>query len=203
MKKVYNTYSFLGDIDWSVVPEEKLCFSNWNSETSYNTYFKMCFKKNSGIYLKMRTDETNLRAVCKKRDEPVWQDSCMEFFISAVEGREEYINFEMNSTGAYLTEFGKGKTDRVFLKTLTKIEAEVRTTISEKGWSLDLFVPCELISEAYRTDFNAGPCAMKGNFYKCGDETEKIHYDSYTEMTTLPPGFHNPECFAVIKINER
>lgn len=203
MREVYNTYSFLGDIDWSRVPEEKLCYSNWNSATSYNTYFKMCFKKNSGIYVKMRTDETNLRAVCTKRDEPVWQDSCMEFFICAVGGREEYINFEMNSVGAYLTEFGKGKNDRVFLKTLTNREVNITTEVTDKGWSLDLFVPCELISEIYKTEFDAGACILKGNFYKCGDETAKLHYDSYTQMTTLPPGFHNPECFASIKINER
>ncbi len=201
--KTYNTFSFSGEIDWSLVPEEKLEFSNWNSETAYNTYFKMCFRKNSGIYVKMRTDETNLRTVCTGRDEPVWQDSCMEFFLCAVEGREEYINFEMNSIGAYLTEFGKGKTDRVFLKTLTQREAVVRTDVSDDGWSLELFVPCELISEAYAADFNAGSCVLKGNFYKCGDETDKIHYGSYTKMTTLPPGFHNPECFAVIKIDER
>lgn len=203
MKEVYNTYSFLGDIDWSVVPEAKLCYSNWNSVTSYDTYFKMCLKKNSGIYVKMRTDETSLRAVCTKRDEPVWQDSCMEFFICAVEGREEYINFEMNSVGAYLTEFGKGKKDRVFLKTLTEREVHITTEVTHEGWSLDLFVPCELISEAYKTDFDGSACILKGNFYKCGDETDRLHYDSYTQMTTLPPGFHNPECFATIKINER
>ncbi len=203
MKEVYNTYSFLGDIDWDIVPEEKLCYSNWNSDTSYSTFFKMCFQKNSGIYVKMRTDETKLRAICTKRDEPVWQDSCMEFFICAVEGREEYINFEMNSAGAYLTEFGKGKTDRVFLKTITEREVKITTEVSDNGWSLDLFVPCELISEAYKTDFVGGSCVLKGNFYKCGDNTDLLHYDSFTRMTTLPPGFHNPECFALIKIRER
>ncbi|MBQ8502771.1 MAG: carbohydrate-binding family 9-like protein [Clostridia bacterium] len=201
--KTYNTYSFSDSIDWSIVPEEKLEFSNWNSATSYNTYFKMCFLRKSGIYVKMRTDERKLRAVCQKRDDPVWQDSCMEFFICAVEGREEYINFEMNSVGAYLTEFGKGKSDRVFLRCLTEAEPEITTSVNPDGWSLELFIPCELINEAYKTDFDAGECILKGNFYKCGDETEKVHYDSYTEMTTLPPGFHNPECFAVIKIIER
>ncbi len=200
---VYNTFSFKCEIDWSIVPEEKLRFSNWNSEAEYNTSFKMCFKRNSGIYVRMKTDEVNLRAVCTKRDEPVWQDSCMEFFICALEGREEYINFEMNSNGAYLSEFGKGKTDRVFLKTLTETEPEVTARVDSDGWSVDLFVPCKLISEAYGTEFSAKGCSIKGNFYKCGDETQKLHYGSFTQMTTLPPGFHNHECFAVINIIER
>lgn len=201
--KVYNTYSFSGEINWDEVAEERLEFSNWSSAVHYNTYFRMCFKKNEGIYLKMRTDEAELRAVCTKRDEPVWQDSCMEFFICAVEGRDEYINFEMNSNGAYLTEFGKGKTDRVYLKTLTKIRPQVSTNVNGDGWSLELFVPCELISEAYNTLFDAGACRIKGNFYKCGDETKRVHYGSYSQMTTLPPGFHNPACFAEIIITER
>ena len=115
MAKKYNTYSFLGDIDWTVVPEERLSVSNWDSEVFYDTYFQMCFKKNDGIYVRMHTNETDIRAEFSNDDDPVWQDSCMEFFVCAVEGREEYINFEMNSNGVYLSEFGKDKKSRVFL----------------------------------------------------------------------------------------
>lgn len=201
--KEYNTYSFLGDINWSIVPEERLEFSNWSSEAEYNTYFRMCLKKGEGIYVKMRTDEKDIRAVCSKRDEPVWQDSCMEFFICAFEGRKEYINFEMNSRGVYLTEFGKEKTDRVFLSTLTQKQPRVTAFVTDEGWSLELFVPCELISEAYGEVFDGGACTLKGNFYKCGDKTSRVHYGSYAKMAALPPGFHNPECFAVINITER
>ena len=203
MAKDYFTYSFSGDIDWSVVPEESLDFSNWDSEADYNTYFQMCFKKNDGIYVKMRTDETDIRAVYHENDDPVWQDSCMEFFVCAVEGRDEYINFEMNSNSVYLSEFGKDKKSRVFLKTVTDIKADVTADVSDKGWNVELFVPCELIREAYGTDFEAGECKIRFNFYKCGDNCNKKHYHSYTKMTTLPPGFHNPGCFAFAHIKER
>ncbi len=201
--KTYNTFSFLTEIDWDAVPEEKLEFSNWNPGYYFNTYFKMCFRKNDGVYVRMRTDETEPVAIHTNRDEPVWQDSCMEFFVCALEGRDEYINFEINSVGAYLTEYGKGKTDRVYLKTLTDKEPSVSTQVNPDGWGLELYIPCSLISEAYSAQFNAGACEIKGNFYKCGDETGHRHYDSYTKMTTLPPGFHNPHCFADIKIIER
>ncbi len=201
--KEYNTFSFLGEIDWDAVPEEKLEYSNWEPGYSFNTFFKMCFCKNDGIYVRMRTDETELIAVNKNRDEPVWKDSCMEFFICAVEGRDEYINFEINSIGAFLTEFGKDKTDRVYLSTVTDKQPEITTQVNPDGWSLELYVPCSLISEAYSVCFNASACEIKGNFYKCGDETGHTHYDSFAKMTTLPPGFHNPQCFADIKIIER
>lgn len=202
-KAVYETLVFDGEILWDEVREEVLGFSNWDSKAHYNTFFKMCFVKEKGIFLRMRTDETELRAVNTKRDESIWEDSCMEFFISPFAHREEYLNFEMNPNGAYLCQFGKGRQDRVFLSELTDEEALVSTRVTSDGWSLELFIPEKLITKAFGEVFRADECRLKGNFYKCGDLTVKPHYDSFSKMSTLPPGFHNPECFADIIISER
>lgn len=202
-KAVYSTFVFENTPDWDAVPENSLDFSNWDSQIHYNTFFKLCFVKNKGIYLRMRTDETELRTVNTGRDGNVWEDSCMEFFIRPFAHREEYLNFEMTPVGAWLCQYGKGKADRVFLKTLTDTEAEVEAEIRDSGWNLGLFVPCRLISEAFKEEFSPAAGTLKANFYKCGDLTKKPHYDSFAEMTTLPPGFHNPDCFAEIIISER
>ncbi len=127
----------------------------------------------------------------------------MEFFICPFPHRKEYLNFEMNPNGAYLCQFGAGRENRVFVKSLTAYEAQVKTEITDNGWSLELFIPQELISEVFNESFTVKSCALKGNFYKCGDLTEKPHYDSFNKMTTLSLGFHNPESFAQIIINER
>lgn len=200
-RKVYKTYLFENAPEWEKVDCEGLEFSNWDSEVHYNTFFKMCFVKNKGIFLQMKTDETQLRKVNTKRDENIWEDSCMEFFLCPFSHREEYLNFEMNPNGAYLCQFGKGREDRVFLKSLTDAEADVKAEVTADGWSLELFVPENLISEAFGETFEAKECTIKGNFYKCGDLTVKPHYDSFNKMSTLPPGFHNPECFADIIIS--
>lgn len=201
--KVYETCVFENEPQWDKVQEGSLEFSNWDSKIHYNTFFKMCFVKNKGIFLKMRTDETELRCVNTKRDENIWEDSCMEFFICPFPHRKEYLNFEMNPNGAYLCQYGKERENRAFAKSLTSVEAEITTEVSENGWSLELFVPVKMISEIFGESFRADAGTIKGNFYKCGDLTEKPHYDSFSKMTTLPPGFHNPECFAQIKISER
>jgi len=227
--KVYETYVFENEPQWDKVQEGSLEFSNWDSSVHYNTFFKMCFVKEKGIFLKMRTDETDLRFVNTKRDENIWEDSCMEFFICPFSHREEYLNFEMNPVGAYLCQFGKGREDRVFLASLTDEAASVKAEISPQGWNLELFISASLtdeaasvkaeispqvwnlelfisaslISEAFGETFTAGACSIRGNFYKCGDLTSKPHYDSFNKMGTLPPGFHNPECFAQIIITER
>ena len=200
--KVYNTFSFEIEPRWDEVKEEKLDFSHWGSEAFYNTYFKMCFVKNKGIYVAMRTDETSLRKVCTKTDDPVYEDSCMEFFIAPIEGNDNYINFEISASGAYLSEFGASKIDRVFIKELTDFVPKITVKENSDGWSTELFVPCELISDIFKVKFDASASTVKGNFYKCGDKTQKVHYSSYNEMTTLPPGFHNPGCFATLCIIE-
>ncbi len=200
--EIYRTFAFDGEPLWDKVPEGRLGFSHWGSCAVYDTRFKLCFVKNRGIFLRMRTDEKNIRMVCTSTDEPVYEDSCMEVFLCSLEGREEYINIEMNPRGAYLSEYGKGKYDRVFLKTKTAVTPLIKTEIDSDGWSLELFVPCELISEAYNAEFTAEKCKIKGNFYKCGDKTEKVHYSAYNEMTDLPPGFHNPKRFADIIVED-
>lgn len=201
--KIYKTYTFEKEPLWDEVKEEKLEFSNWDSAVHYNTFFRMCLVREKGIFLRMRTDETELRCVNTERDENIWEDSCMELFLRPFSHREEYLNFEMNPNGAYLCQFGKGKGDRVFLSELTDEEACVSTEVTDEGWCLELFVPESLITKAFGEAFTAKADTLTGNFYKCGDLTSKPHYDSFSKMSTLPPGFHNPECFADIIISER
>ena len=201
--KQYNTYVFENEIGWQDVPEEKLGYFLWDSAAEYNVYFKMCFLKDKGIALRMRCDETHLRAVGKERDDRVWEDSCMEMFICPFEDRDEYVNFEINCEGVYLSQYGATRENRVFIKELTGIEVDVSTEITDDGWSLELFVPCELISQVYGKKFLADKCTIKGNFTKCGDLTEYPHYISFSKLTTLDRGFHNPEYFSVINVDER
>ena len=203
MNKKYSTFVFKDEPLWDEVPEGKLENSNWDSRIHYDTRFRMCFVEKKGIYLRMYTNETDIRAVNTSRDENIWEDSCMEFFICPFADRSEYLNFEMNSNGAWLCQFGSGRGDRVFLKTLTDREIRLEAKVEADGWSLEAFIPCSLISEAYGKEFTAGNAVLKGNFYKCGDLTRIPHYDSFSEMGALPPGFHNPDCFAEIIISER
>lgn len=200
MIKTYTTCSFEKEVDWNAVPTGKIDIFQWESEPPYrpDTSFQMCFVKEKGISLRMKTDETNLRTVCTGRDGNVWEDSCMEFFIMPFSHRSEYLNFEMTANGAYLSAFGKGRENRIFQKELTSKEPSVKAEIFPSGWSLELFVPCELIEDLFGEPFAAGSGEYRGNFFKCGDKTEIPHYGSFSPMGELPPGFHNPELFAKI-----
>ncbi len=205
MIKTYKTLCFKDKPCREDIPLGRLDCFQWEGENPYRpeTLFKMCFVKEKGIFVEMKTNEKNLRSVCSKRDEPVYEDSCMEFFFKPFKGRQEYLNFEINPDGAYLSQFGKGRDDRVFIKELTDEKPVISTEKGSDGWKLRLFVPCALIESLYGERFEADEGEYRGNFYKCGDKTEKPHYGSFSPMSSLPPGFHNPERFAKIIVSSK
>ncbi|MGN0468769.1 MAG: carbohydrate-binding family 9-like protein [Acutalibacteraceae bacterium] len=204
MIKTYETLCFEDKPQWDKVSQGKIDVFQWESENPYRpeTVFKMCFVKNKGVFVKMKTDETNIRSVCSGRDENCWEDSCMEFFFKPFSDADEYMNFEMTAKSAYLSAFGASRDGRVFLKELTDEAPSVHAEIKQDGWSLELFLPCCLIESVYKKEFCACAGEYRANFFKCGDKTETPHFGSFSPMGSLPPGFHNPELFAKIIVKE-
>lgn len=189
---------------------EKACFHrltnyHWESDPPYrpNTYFKLGVV-GEDLVAKLQCYEENPKAIYTERDDPMYKDSCLEFFVAPIESREEYINVEMNSKGAFLCEFGKGKYDRVFLKTLTEsspvVDAFKGEDMNGAFWGVTVKLTKDFLSDVYKIDKEKIDfTTVKANFYKCGDDCEIQHYLAFSPVTTLPPGFHNPECFAVFK----
>ena len=180
---------------------------HWEAEKPYRprTYFKMAVV-NGVLTARLLCFEAEPRAVYTERDEPAYKDSCLEFFVAPVKDREEYINIESTSNGTFLCEFGKGKTDRRFIKEITKFAPRVKPfkdCIGEMCWGVTVTVPNRLIAELYGIDeADLDFSEVRANFYKCGDDCETPHYLAFSPVTTLPPGFHNPECFAIFKGEE-
>ena len=53
------------------------------------------------LYLCFRVEGEQLRVMHTRDFDPVWQDSCVEFFVQS-EGEDTYRNFECNALGAML-----------------------------------------------------------------------------------------------------
>ena len=199
--------------------ENKLCFYNdfkefemsefyklssfhWESTPPYrpDTFFKIGVVGGELVVV-LKCLEENPRAVFTERDAPVYKDSCLEFFVAPVDGRQEYINVEMNSRGAYLCEFGKGKPDRVLASSLTMsspvVEPFYADDTNDSYWGVKVTLTRAFISQLYNiTADEITFDKIRANFYKCGDDCETPHYLAFSPVTTLPPGFHNPDCFA-------
>ncbi len=157
--------------------------------------------KNSGLYVVMMSDEPSPKVVYTKRDEPIYKDSCLEFFCRPFEDDARYFNFEINPNGAYLSEAGTQRKDRSFIKDITGIEAEVTVLTVENGWGIGLFIPERLISEVFGREFSLAELGyISANFYKCGEETDSPHFSSAFFVGTPTPDFHRPEYFEKLYI---
>ena len=131
----------------------------------------------------------------------IWEDSCCEWFIQLPsEGQAaDYINIECNAAGILLGARGAGRNDRCPLpqELLSQIirVADVQGPCNEVGgswdWTLSLLIPYTVLG----LDANRLPAQLKGNIYKCGDETAHPHFLSWSPVGTPTPDFHRPEYF--------
>ncbi len=177
---------------------------HWESTPSYRP---LCFCKiglvNDSIVVFLKCYESEPRAVYENRDDPMYLDSCLEFFAACVKGRNEYVNVECNSRGVFLCEFGDGKYNRSLTSSLTSLSPKVDSFKGEDDngsyWGVQIELSKDFVCDLYKTDMDFEFSDIRANFYKCGDDCEIQHYVAFSPVTTLPPGFHNPDCFAEFK----
>lgn len=182
---------------------------HWESIPPYRpkTYFKMGVSQ-EGITAFLKCYESEPKAVYENRDDPVYKDSCLEFFVAPVPFKDEYINVECNSKGVFLCEFGKEKCNRRSVRDLTSLSPIVEPFHGDDGigayWGVKITLTKDFIAELFSVEKSKlNFDTVKANFYKCGDECEIPHYVAFAPVTSLPPGFHNPECFAIFEKGEK
>jgi hypothetical protein len=152
------------------------------------------------IFLKYYVEEAVVKAAYYQPDDPVYKDSCVEFFI-AFDMEEEYYNLECNAIGTCKFNFGKDRNNRTiiseslikkirYLVTLQNIENAIR-------WELTLILPKEVFSQHQFTSFSGKAC--NANFYKCGDELPIPHFLCWNNIESPKPDFHVRKCFGKVQ----
>ena len=70
-------------------------------------------------------------------------------------------------------------------------------TFEEKSgnfyWEMVILIPSTIFIN--NVNFSFSKLIANANFYKCGDETQKPHYLSWSPVKTSKPDFHSPEYF--------
>ena len=155
------------------------------------------------LYVRFRVEERRVRVRYTKFQDPVYKDSCVEFFVDMVpEKRLGYVNFETNAAGTLLAAFGPDRSHRTPLwpEDLAGFEASASIPGPVDGehgaadWTLEYRVPLALFKKLYAEEIAPGHRAA-ANFYKCGDDTEVAHYGAWSPVGTPGPDFHRPEFF--------
>ena len=145
-----------------------------------------------------------MRAVSLEANGPVWEDSCVEIFLS-VPGKEGYYNFETNCIGTSLAAYRRSKTDADMfgpeqmeqIGTVASLAHEA-IDIQKEGqeWSMLKIIPFSLLG------LTEVPAMLKGNFYKCGDCCAQPHFLSWSPIGLPEPNFHCPDYFGEITLKQ-
>ena len=174
---------------------------NWKKEYPYRpiTYFTIA-RSNDSIFIKYAVHGSMLRAIYSNDQDPVYEDSCVEFFCKIPEN-EHYMNFEFNCIGTCQAAKRKSRTEDVAHFSLTELAKIKRyPSIGRRAfkemegmfeWELTVQIPFSLMD----IDPDNLPKKLLGNFYKCADGTDSPHFVSWSPIKTEKPDFHCPEFF--------
>jgi len=160
--------------------------------------------KHDALCLKYYVKETTHLATYRTSNEPVFKDSCVEFFI-AVNGSGNYYNFEFNSLGTCLASYGKDRHDR--LKLAPDVIAEITSRVkwinyspatNQFEWELTVILPVKVFCF---DDIQFQPLQQyQVNFYKCGDNLPEPHYLAWNPVRSTVMDFHQPHFFGALQL---
>lgn len=164
----------------------------------------------SALICRWQVGEPSVLARFSRNNDPVYQDSCVEAFLS-FSGAAEYINIECNAIGTVLAARGGKRSERVPLTTNEMAELDRRSSLGPEPilveraltapWSLEMTIPFVLIPGC---PSQVGPgISIRANFYKCGDKLINPHYHTWAPILSEKPDFHLPDFFGTLILVEK
>jgi hypothetical protein len=154
------------------------------------------------ILLKYFVKEKYVRAFYREANDPVFNDTCVEFFI-ALNGDTKYYNLEFNCAGTTSIAYGADRHNRIDvpanfvkkIKTSSNIQASANNELI--SWELTLQIPFEVFNHHHINSLKNEVC--RANFYKCGDELPEPHFMSWNNVISPQPNFHLSAFFGNVK----
>ncbi len=189
------------EIDFSRAEKAMISTYKWTEGYAPEAYAQLMYVEGRGFALRMTAMEANPKATYTKFDEPVYKDSCLEFFVSFNNANEKYMNFEMNANGAFLAAVRTDRQNKKSIKMLAPLP-KVKATRDENSWTVEVFFSNDFIGKTFGKFSFARGESFKGNFYKCGDETEIPHFGMWNPIDLENADFHRPEFFGTLTIEE-
>ena len=80
---IYKTSCFKSDPDWADVPVAAIASWHWEEGEIYRppSFAQLCAIGGEGLCARLWSFEPSPRATLTKRDDPVYEDSCLELFL--------------------------------------------------------------------------------------------------------------------------
>ncbi len=204
-KRVYGikTFESLGAISWDSVEKAEIDTYKWVQSVEYEAYAQLVFVKDYGFVCRMTCMESEPLANYTQFGDPVYLDSCMEFF--AKWDNKSYINIESNSKGALCCQFGAVKAGRKPATDYLPLNQmfDTNPVVEDGKWTLTMEIPIAKLQKFYGNSLTADTFTsgyqFTGNFYKIGSDavTGVRHYGMWNEVNGSSPDFHRPEDFGI------
>ncbi|MFR9498982.1 MAG: carbohydrate-binding family 9-like protein [Rikenellaceae bacterium] len=182
------------------LPLHTISVVNWNLfPYAPQASFRIAYTREE-LCIKFYVTEKHVKGSYLKDNEPVCNDSCVEFFVRP-QGSEYYYNFEFNPIGTLLAAKRVTRANAIRfnddeLSRITRIPSLGRAPInlSDKltSWTLFVTIPFDLLGCCEI------PSELQANLYKCGDQTQQPHYLSWSPIYCEQPNFHTPNMFGTI-----
>jgi len=156
------------------------------------------------LFLQYFVEENEIMANVTEDNGSVWNDSCVEFFIS-IGDDPYYYNAEFSCIGKALLGYRKGRdgavhADESIMKQIKRYPSLGTDVIGKKQgdfkWDLLVVIPVSAYWNSGLKTFDG--LKAKANFYKCGDGLTVPHYLSWSPIPIENPDFHVPRFFGDI-----
>lgn len=180
-------------INWNDVPAAAIDQFHWIGEAPVKAQAQLCCTEDA-LHIRLTAWEEHIRAEETGVLGAPHSDSCLEFFFCPVSGDQRYFNIECNPNGCLYIGMGFNRYDLVRLIQKEKLVVPVAERF-DGGWTLEYSIPYRFIRQFF-PEFKADSgVKIRGNFFKCGDETVKPHYITWNRIEIENPDFHRSDFF--------
>jgi len=173
---------------WDEIEAVELVHQPWLPACEIGAKAQLCHD-GENLYVRMEAKEEKIRATLTGALDQLCNDSCMEFFFAPKKDDARYFNFEWNKLCNAYVGFGAERRTRV--RQILKKPNDVfmpKSFDTPDGWAIEYRIPLSFI-RMYVPEFSfEGEAAC--NFYKCGDETETVHYLAWAPLSSEKPDYH-------------
>ena len=181
-----------GEPDWASIPAAQIDQPQWMPNPGIEAWAQVC-RSQEALLVRLYAREVEPLARFTGETDMICLDSCLEFFFCPLAGDTRYFNFEFNPNGALYLGFGHDRYDSV--RQLVQRAGElfcIERLTKEGAWGIGFQIPFAFI-RIYAPEFSLSPgLRLRGNFYKCGEETRAPHYLSWNRIESETPEFHQP-----------
>jgi len=189
-------------INWSQIESLEMTYRYLQTPEDIRAFAQICYNT-EGIQLHLWSKNDDVRAVESDILGAPYQDSCLEFFFSPMEGDTRYFNLEFNLNLCMYLGLGRNLNDHTrLIHPEYKQIFSPKANLTETGWEIFYTIPYKFIRRFFPDFEIVKGKTIRANCYKCADLTTPANYLSWSPVDTKVFTFHKPECFGIMEFDD-